>query len=203
VLALLASGILEELIFRGLLQSTVLAAFGRWGLLYGAMLFAGLHVGYLSWQHLLFALVLGLFFAYAAYHSASLLGVALAHAIANVVAQQAMPTLAQRAPAQVPVVVQATLAALLLASLSMLVLLGWRVRQRGQTTRRPAVRPSLRDVRRQAGLRHTELALRTGIPARTLAEVEFGITIFTEEQRQRIGEVFGLRIPRFAEEPGR
>lgn len=78
------TGILEEFIFRGLMQSASMQVLGKFGLVYVALLFAVLHLGYKSISDLLFVLLVGLLFGWMAWKTQSLWGVSLAHGIANI-----------------------------------------------------------------------------------------------------------------------
>ncbi len=81
---LIFAGLVEEAIFRGLLQSLALAVLGRRALLYVSLLFAALHIGHGSVAGVVFAFGTGLVFAYLVLWSGSILGVALAHGTMNV-----------------------------------------------------------------------------------------------------------------------
>lgn len=95
LLAVCITGFTEELIFRGLVQSLALRVMGRWGLLYGALIFAVLHIGYLSITGVVFAFLVGLLFAQIVSWSRSILGVSLVHGIANVMQLLLLPHLIQ------------------------------------------------------------------------------------------------------------
>jgi hypothetical protein len=86
VLLLLAcTGFTEEFIFRGVLQRTALEAFkGWWGIVYISLLFAVLHMGFLSWIDVAFVFVVALFFSWVVKKTGSLLGVTLSHGITNI-----------------------------------------------------------------------------------------------------------------------
>ena len=90
---MISTGFAEELIFRGLLQRTSVQVLGRFGLLYVAMLFAVLHVGYRSIADVAFVFVVALFFGWVAEATWSILGVTLAHGITNIVLFLVMPFL--------------------------------------------------------------------------------------------------------------
>jgi membrane protease YdiL (CAAX protease family) len=81
---LVFTGVLEEFIFRGLLQSVSMQLLGRFGLVYIAVLFSVLHMGYHSVEDLIFVLGVGLLFGWIVWKTHSLLGASLAHGIANV-----------------------------------------------------------------------------------------------------------------------
>jgi membrane protease YdiL (CAAX protease family) len=77
------TGFLEELIFRGVLQTTVGRVLGRSGLFYVSAIFAALHIGYLSALDVVFVFGVGLAFAWLVARTGSLLGVTLAHGLTN------------------------------------------------------------------------------------------------------------------------
>ena len=85
LILLLCTGFLEELLFRGLLQSAAIPVIGRWpALIFISALFAVLHIGYASVPDVLFVFAVGLSFALVVDRTRSILGVTLAHAIANI-----------------------------------------------------------------------------------------------------------------------
>lgn len=89
-----STGLLEEMIFRGLLQRAAGEALGRWGLAYVALLFAVLHTGYRSVVDVVFVLGVGLFLGWVVQRTRSLVGVTLAHGLTNVVLFLVMPFVA-------------------------------------------------------------------------------------------------------------
>ena len=84
LILMIFTGVLEEYIFRGLMQSATMQMMGRFGLIYVALLFAVLHLGYHSFIDVLFVLFVGLLFGWLVWKTQSLLGVSLAHGIANI-----------------------------------------------------------------------------------------------------------------------
>jgi membrane protease YdiL (CAAX protease family) len=84
LILLIFTGVLEEFIFRGLMQSASMQLMGRFGLVYVAVLFAVLHLGYHSFSDVVFVLLVGLAFGWWVWKTQSLLGVSLAHGIANI-----------------------------------------------------------------------------------------------------------------------
>jgi len=82
---LLCTGFVEEFIFRGVLQRSAVEAFGGWGIVYISLLFATLHMGFLSWIDVAFVFVIALFFGWVVKKTGSLLGVSLSHGITNIV----------------------------------------------------------------------------------------------------------------------
>ncbi len=82
---LFCTGYMEELLFRGLLQSAAISVIGRWpGLLLSAAFFAVLHIGYASLLDVFFVFVVGLVFGLFVDHTRSLFGVTLAHGLTNI-----------------------------------------------------------------------------------------------------------------------
>jgi membrane protease YdiL (CAAX protease family) len=88
---LLGTGFNEELIFRGLFQTVARGALGKWAICYVALLFAVLHIGYLSLVDVLFVFIVGMLFGWFANVTGSLLGVVIAHGIANIMLFLVMP----------------------------------------------------------------------------------------------------------------
>jgi uncharacterized protein len=88
---LLGTGFNEELIFRGLFQTVARDALGKWAIFYVALLFAILHIGYLSLVDVLFVFIVGMLFGWFANVTGSLLGVVIAHGIANIMLFLVMP----------------------------------------------------------------------------------------------------------------
>jgi uncharacterized protein len=84
LILMIFTGLLEEYIFRGLMQSATMQMMGRFGLIYIAVLFAVLHFGYHSVVDVVFVLLVGLLFGWLAWKTQSLFGVSLAHGIANI-----------------------------------------------------------------------------------------------------------------------
>ena len=91
LILLFSTGLLEEMTFRGLMQRVAQEGLGRWGLVYVAVLFAVLHIGYRSFIDVLFVLAVGLFFGWAVQRTRSLLGVTLAHGLTNILLFLVMP----------------------------------------------------------------------------------------------------------------
>jgi membrane protease YdiL (CAAX protease family) len=81
---LVFTGILEEYIFRGLMQSASMQLMGIGGMVYIAVLFCVLHLGYHSFADLVFVLAVGLFFGWWVWKTQSLIGASLSHGIANI-----------------------------------------------------------------------------------------------------------------------
>ena len=84
LILLVFTGLLEEVIFRGLLQQSSREFVGRWGLLYAGLLFAVMHLGYRSWTDFLFVLLVALYFGLVVKYTRSILGVTIAHGLTNI-----------------------------------------------------------------------------------------------------------------------
>ncbi|KAB8139838.1 CPBP family intramembrane metalloprotease [Chloroflexia bacterium SDU3-3] len=97
LLLALSTGAVEELMFRGVIQSSAAPLLDRWAVPFVAVLFAAMHLGHRSPAMAVLMLVVGLLFGLAAQRTGSILGVVLAHGIANVLALLALPALS-RAP---------------------------------------------------------------------------------------------------------
>jgi membrane protease YdiL (CAAX protease family) len=85
------TGLLEELIFRGLLQRATGDTLGRWAVPYVAMLFAVLHIGYQSLLDVAFVFIVGLAFGVVVERTRSVVGVTLAHGLTNTMLFLVMP----------------------------------------------------------------------------------------------------------------
>jgi len=89
---LMCIGFVEEFIFRGVLQRTATEAFGSWwGIIYVSLLFAVLHMGFLSLIDVVFVFVVALFFGWVVKKTGSLFGVTLAHGITNILLYLVVP----------------------------------------------------------------------------------------------------------------
>lgn len=89
----ICTGFLEELIFRGILQTTAARTIGRWSVLYVSAIFAALHLGYLSGIDVAFVFGVGLLFGYLVRRTGSVLGVSLAHGLTNLALFAIVPRL--------------------------------------------------------------------------------------------------------------
>lgn len=85
VMLLVFIGFGEEFIFRGVLQHSAARAFNGWGVVYVSLLFATLHMGFLSWLDVVFVFAVALFFGWVVQRTGSILGVTLAHGMTNIV----------------------------------------------------------------------------------------------------------------------
>ncbi len=88
----LASGLAEELIFRGLILPKSETILGRLpGLLFVSLLFAAMHIGFRSVYDLFFVFGVGFYFGYVVQRTSSLYGVIFAHGLANVILYLVLP----------------------------------------------------------------------------------------------------------------
>ena len=90
-LLLVCTGFGEELIFRGVLQRSAVAAFGNWGIVYVSLLFAIVHLIHHSAIDIAFVFVIALFFGWVVKKTGSLLGVTLSHGITNIILYLVVP----------------------------------------------------------------------------------------------------------------
>ena len=89
---LFCTGFVEEFIFRGVLQRTATEVFGSWwGIIYVSLLFAVLHMGFISWIDIVFVFAVALFFGWVVKKTGSLFGVTLAHGITNILLYLVVP----------------------------------------------------------------------------------------------------------------
>jgi membrane protease YdiL (CAAX protease family) len=93
LILLVFSGLLEELIYRGLVQYNAVRALGVGGIYYAAGLGAVMSMGYRSPANTLFVFVVGVYFGWVVQRSGSLVGAALAHGLVNIVVLLVMPSL--------------------------------------------------------------------------------------------------------------
>lgn len=103
LILLIFTGLLEEVIFRALLQQTARETIGGWGLIYASLLFAVMHLGYQSVTDFLFVLVVAIYFGYVVLKTNSILGVTLAHGLTNIGLFLVFPFLAAVSPPPMPV----------------------------------------------------------------------------------------------------
>lgn len=84
IIILMTTGLVEEFIFRGVLQQTSEASMGRMGLVYTSAIFAILHIGHLSVIDVAVVFAIALFFAAVVKRTGSLIGVILSHGLTNI-----------------------------------------------------------------------------------------------------------------------
>ena len=85
LILLVGTGVVEELIFRGILQYTADEVYGSWrGIVFVSVLFAVLHIGHLSVLDVVFVFFVALYFGAAVRWTRSLIGVSIAHGLTNI-----------------------------------------------------------------------------------------------------------------------
>jgi len=86
IIILVCTGLLEEFLFRGVLRSAADRALGSVASsLFGALVFAALHIGYRSLLDLLFVGLVALYFDQVVRRTGSIVGVTVAHGLTNIV----------------------------------------------------------------------------------------------------------------------
>jgi membrane protease YdiL (CAAX protease family) len=93
IILLVFTGLLEELIFRGLLLYTSSRILGRVGIIYVALINALLHLGYHSTLNIFFTFGVALYFGIVTLRTGSILGVSLSHGLANICLYLVLPFL--------------------------------------------------------------------------------------------------------------
>jgi hypothetical protein len=194
---LIFTGFTEEIIFRGLLQTLALRTLNRAPFVYVALLFAVLHIGYLSLVDVIFVFSVGVLFAYIVYWGGSIFGVTLAHGLTNMILFLIMPYLTQHPgdplnlvkPWGVWIGVPIGIVTIMLVWLRSI-----KTRQIAQAGVSPA---TIRALRREHGLSYVALAERTGIPTRKLAAIEHGLQPLEADQRAAIAQALDtlLTVP--------
>jgi hypothetical protein len=92
LVVIIASGLTEELIFRGILMGEgERVVGGSVSLLYVTLLFMAMHIGFASVVDLIFVFLVGLYFGMIVQRTKNLVGVTLAHGFGNVVLYLIMP----------------------------------------------------------------------------------------------------------------
>lgn len=91
---LLFTGFSEELLFRGVLQTSAIRNLGpRAGIALIAAMFGALHIGWLSALDVAFVTAVGVYFGWVVHRTGSIVGVTLAHGIANITLFILLPNL--------------------------------------------------------------------------------------------------------------
>jgi len=85
------TGVLEEFVFRGLLQRTAGQALGRLDVLYVSLIFAILHIGYRSVTDFFFVFAIALLYGWVVRRTGSIIGVSVSHGITNITLFLLMP----------------------------------------------------------------------------------------------------------------
>ncbi len=82
---LVATGFLEEFVFRGILQTVAWPLLGRATVLYVSAVFAILHIGYRSATDVAFVFGIALIYGWVARRTGSIMGVSVSHGVTNIV----------------------------------------------------------------------------------------------------------------------
>ena len=93
LILLVSTGLVEELIFRGVMQRVSTEALQGMGIFYVAAIFAVLHLGHRSHLDVLFLFGVALFFGWVVARTGSILGVSLSHGLINIVLFLVLPLL--------------------------------------------------------------------------------------------------------------
>jgi membrane protease YdiL (CAAX protease family) len=84
IILIISTGLAEEILFRGIIQKNAMNVFGVvFGLLYTALLFTALHIGWTSFYDLIFVFTVAIFYGIAFYKTKSIFGVTMSHGISN------------------------------------------------------------------------------------------------------------------------
>ncbi len=83
LILLVATGLVEELVFRGVIQRAAMTV-GAWGWVYVAVMSSVLQIGHHSVVHWLVALGMALLYGWVVKRTGSILGVSLSHGIMNI-----------------------------------------------------------------------------------------------------------------------
>lgn len=84
LILLVFTGFLEELIFRGVMQAAAIQTIGQTGLIFVALVFTVLHIGYHSLLDVIFVFAVAKIFGFLVQRNKTLLGVSIAHGLINV-----------------------------------------------------------------------------------------------------------------------
>ncbi len=87
------TGFVEELVFRGIIQRSVITCLNwKIGILIVSLIFAILHIGWLSLFDFIFVFLVGLIFGYIVFKTGSIIGVSLSHGLTNVLLFLILPS---------------------------------------------------------------------------------------------------------------
>jgi uncharacterized protein len=84
LILLVFTGLLEEVIFRGVMLYSAMQSLGRLSVIYVPLVYVVMHLGYRSGLELLFVLGVGLIFGMITIRTGSILGVTLSHGLMNI-----------------------------------------------------------------------------------------------------------------------
>ncbi|NJO07792.1 MAG: CPBP family intramembrane metalloprotease [Chloroflexaceae bacterium] len=96
LIILISTGLMEELVFRGIMQHTVNEVLGKTAsIVLVALIFAVLHIGYKSLIDFAFVLTVGLLYGWFVSRTGSILGVTISHGLINTMLFVILPALNQ------------------------------------------------------------------------------------------------------------
>ncbi|WP_052376203.1 CPBP family glutamic-type intramembrane protease [Methanobacterium arcticum] len=85
-IVIISTGLLEELVFRGIIQRNAENIMGKvWGIIFTSLLFVGFNISWNSPMDLLFIFGVSIFYGYIFQKTRSILGISVSHGICNVV----------------------------------------------------------------------------------------------------------------------
>jgi membrane protease YdiL (CAAX protease family) len=95
VIIFIFDGLIEEVLFRGIIQSGAQDLVGKGAVLVSSTLSAIVYLGTLSWQYMFFTWLMGIVFGYFVYRTKSLWGAIVAHSIVSIGMLIVLPMLAR------------------------------------------------------------------------------------------------------------
>jgi membrane protease YdiL (CAAX protease family) len=94
LMIIIGTGFMEELIFRGIIQQSAEKLFGKGiAIIYAAVIFAILHIGWQSAVDVLFVFIAGAFWGWVFSHTRSIIGISLSHGLTNIILFLVLPAL--------------------------------------------------------------------------------------------------------------
>jgi uncharacterized protein len=90
LILLVATGFIEELVFRGIIQRAA-RALGSWGWVYVALIYGILQIGQGSVVHIVFVFIVAIFFGWVVKKTGSIIGVSLSHGLLNIALYLVLP----------------------------------------------------------------------------------------------------------------
>ena len=94
IIMLLCTGLMEELVFRGIIQHNAVTYFNPGiGIFFVALLFAVLHIGNMSLLDVVFVFLVGYFYSYVVQATNTIAGVTISHGVTNIVLFLLLPLL--------------------------------------------------------------------------------------------------------------
>ncbi len=92
IILLLSTGLAEELIFRGIMQTNVMKVIGpAFGLVYTSLVFTTMHIGWIYFADLIFVFCVAMFYGFCFIKTKSIFGITMAHGVSNSMLFLVMP----------------------------------------------------------------------------------------------------------------